>query len=94
MHEETVMSDDAPATSTDPAMDEEPFAVPATMSPQQRRQEIAAFLARGVLRLRRSASPSPSAGGSRLFRTSDNFSESREDCLDEGAKPVPHVAAR
>ncbi len=34
---------------------EEPFADPAGMTPQQRRQEIAAILARGALRLRQNA---------------------------------------
>lgn len=38
---------------------EECFAEPATMTPHQRLQEIAAILARGVLRLRQAAQASP-----------------------------------
>ena len=63
---------------------------PAVMTPSQRRREIAAILARGVLRLRQAASTSPSSGQS---RTVEKASESRRDCLDEGAKTSPHVPA-
>ena len=62
---------------------EEPIADPAMMTPQQRRQEIAAILARGVLRLRRVAQTST---GSRSSRTSENSSEQRHNGLDEGQK--------
>jgi len=61
---------------------EEPIAAPATMTPQQRRHEIAAILARGVLRLRQAAQASP---GSRSSRTPENLSRHRQNGLDEGA---------
>jgi hypothetical protein len=70
---------------------DEPFADPAAMTPQQRRKEIAAILARGVLRLRQAAQASP---GSRPSRTSANIAELRKDRLDEGAETSPHVLAR
>ena len=64
---------------------------PAVMTPSQRRQEIAAILAKGVLRLRQTAQASP---GSRSSRTVEKVSEFRRDCLDEGAETSPHVLAR
>jgi len=64
---------------------------PATMTPQQRRQEIAAILARGVLRLRQAAQTS---AGSRSSRTVENLSKQRQNGLDEGARTSPHVLAR
>ena len=70
---------------------EEPTADPATMTPQQRRHEIAAILARGVLRLRQAAQASP---GSRSSRTPENLSKQRQNGLDEGAETSPHVLAR
>ena len=70
---------------------EEPIADPATMTPQQRRYEIAAILARGVLRLRQAAQASP---GSRSSRTPENLSKQRQNGLDEGAETSPHVLAR
>jgi hypothetical protein len=69
----------------------EPFADPATMTPQQRHHEIAAILARGVLRLRQAAQASP---GSRSSRTPENLSKQRQNGLDEGAETSPHVLAR
>lgn len=51
---------------------EEPVAAPrnpAAMTPHKRRQEIAAILARGVLRLRQAAQTCP---GSRSSRTPEN----------------------
>ena len=48
---------------------EEPFADPAAMTPHERRREIAAILARGVLRLRQAAQTCP---GSRFSRTPEN----------------------
>jgi len=63
---------------------------PAAMTPPQRRQEIAAILARGVLRLRQAAQTS---SGSRSSRTVENLSEQRQNGLDEGAKTSPHVPA-
>lgn len=76
---------------------EEPIADPrnpAAMTPQQRRQEIAAILARGVLRLRQAAQASPGSGGSRSSRTAENLSKQRQNGLDEGAEMSPHVLAR
>ena len=64
---------------------------PAVMTPQQRRQEIAAILARGVLRLRQAAQASP---GSRPSRTVERVSEFPRDCLDEGAETSPHALTR
>ena len=64
---------------------------PAKMTPQQRRHEIAAILARGVLRLRQAAQTSP---GSRSSRTVENLSKQRQNGLDEGARTSPHVLAR
>ena len=70
---------------------EEPFADPATMTPSQRRREIAAILAKGVLRLRQAAQASH---GSRSSRTPKNPSKQRQNGLDEGAETSPHVLAR
>ncbi len=64
---------------------------PAVMTTAQRRQEIAAILAKGVLRLRQTAQTSP---GSRSSRTVEKDSELRPDCLDEGAETSPHALAR
>ncbi len=63
---------------------------PAAMTPSQRRCEIAAILARGVLRLRQCRE---NPHGSDPFRTPEKASESGRDCLDEGAKTSPHVPA-
>ena len=63
---------------------------PATMTPPQRRREIATLLARGVLRLRQCRE---NTHDSRPFRTARKASESGQDCLDEGAKTSPHVPA-
>ncbi len=61
------------------------------MTPQQRRQEIASILARGVLRLRQTARTSP---GSRSSRTPENLSEQRQNGLYEAAETSPHVLPR
>ena len=61
---------------------------PAAMTPDQRRHEVAAILARGVLRLRRSAENAP---GSRPSRTPDKSSNFRREALDEGARTSLHV---
>ena len=63
---------------------------PAKMTPDQRRREVAAILARGVLRLRQCAKTSPVSGES---RTPEKASKSFRDCLDEGTKTSPHVPA-
>ncbi len=64
---------------------------PAAMTPEQRRREIAAILARGVLRLRKTA---PMPPGSRPSRASENLAEQRRNGLDEGPERSPHVLAR
>jgi len=63
---------------------------PAVMTPPQRRREIAAILARGVLRLRQCRE---NTHDSRPSRTARKASESGRDCLDEGAETSPHVPA-
>ncbi len=62
----------------------------AEMTPPQRRREVAAILARGVLRLRQCNKIPP---GSNPFRTPEKASESDRDCLDGGARTSPHVPA-
>jgi hypothetical protein len=61
---------------------------PAAMTPEERRQEIAAILARGVLRLRQSAE---NAHGSRPSRTPEESSNFRREALDEGPRTSLHV---
>ena len=61
---------------------------PAAMTPDERRREVAAILAKGVLRLRRSAENAP---GSSLSRTPENTSKSGREALDEGARTSLHV---
>jgi len=73
---------------------EEPLADPrnpAAMTPHERCQEIAAILARGVLRLRQTGQ---TCLGSRSFRTPENPAKQRQNGLDEGAETSPHVLAR
>lgn len=70
---------------------EEPIADPAAMTPHERRPEIAAILAKGVLRLRQATQASP---GSRSSRTPENLSKQGQNVLDEGAETSPHVLAR
>ncbi len=67
---------------------EEPLVDPAAMTPAQRRREIAAILARGVLRLRNPAQTSPGLGSS---RTAEESAESREKGLDVGPTTRPHA---
>ncbi len=66
------------------------FDDPATLTPAQRRHEIAALLARGVLRLSTCARSSPASAESRARQ---DFSESRENCLDLSATSSPHGLA-
>ena len=66
---------------------------PAEMTPPQRRREIAAILARGVLRLRQCNEIPPGSDPSRTVEPPEKASESGRDCLDEGAKTSPHVPA-
>lgn len=63
---------------------------PAEMTPSQRRCEIAAILAGGVLRLRqcRETRPAPD-----VPRTAEKDSKSAESGLDEVAASSPHVLA-
>jgi hypothetical protein len=63
---------------------------PADMTPDQRRQEIAAILARGVLRLPRSGERSPISDRSPMPQKT---SESSQNCLDEFATSSPDVTA-
>ena len=63
---------------------------PAAMTPSERHHEIAAILARGVLRLCQCREKPPGSGES---RTVEKTSESRRDCLDEGAESSPHGLA-
>lgn len=64
---------------------------PAAMTPHERRQEIAASLARGVFRLRQTGQ---TCLGSRSSRTAEESAESRENGLDDGPKTSPHALAR
>jgi len=63
---------------------------PADLPPAQRRHEIAAILARGVLRLRSCAKTSPASGESRM---AEKAPESGRDCLEGGATSSPHGPA-
>ena len=60
----------------------------ADLPPIERRQAVAAVLARGVLRLRPTARASP---GSAEFRPPEKVSESRRNCLEGGAASRPHL---
>ena len=70
---------------------EEPIADPAAMTPSQRRREIAAILARGVLRLRLAGQTCP---GSRSPGAPEKASEFGQDGLDQGCQTSPHVLVR
>lgn len=63
---------------------------PAEMTQDQRRLEVAAILARGVLRLRRCVKASPVSDE---FPMPEKISEFDQDCLDEFATSSPHVPA-
>ena len=60
---------------------------PAVMTPSQRRREIAAILARGVLRLRQCRTNPPSSA---LSDTVKKAFESPRNCLAAGPKTSPH----
>ena len=62
---------------------------PAEMTPSQRRREIAALLARGVLRLRQCAPVSTDSGES---RPGEKVSEAGPTRLDESPALSPYVA--
>ena len=66
------------------------FDDPAAMTPDQRRREIAAILARGVLRMRNCAQTGPVSGETRGGQESP---ESLQNCLDPSATSSPHVLA-
>jgi hypothetical protein len=70
---------------------DEPFADPAAMTSHERRREIAAILARGVLRLRQAGQTCP---GSCFSRTPENSAKQRQHGLDVGRRTSPHVPAR
>jgi hypothetical protein len=61
---------------------------PAAMTPSQRRREIAAILARGVLRLRQCGKTSAGSGES---RAPEEASESDRNCLERDATSSPPV---
>jgi hypothetical protein len=65
---------------------------PAAMTPHERRQEIGAILAWGVLRLRRAAQASPESGGSSSSRTPENPAKQRQNGLDGGGQNEPSCA--
>ena len=60
----------------------------ADLTPDERRQEVAAILARGVLRMRPGALASADSG---LSRPAEKLSESRRNCLEGGATSRPHL---
>ena len=66
------------------------FDDPAAMTPEQRRREIAAIFARGVLRLSTDPRSSPVLGES---PTRQESSKSLQNCLDPSATSSPHVLA-
>ena len=66
------------------------FDDPATLTPAQRRHEIAAILARGILRLSTCARSDPVLAESHVRQDS---SESGENCLDLSAPSSPHGLA-
>jgi len=62
---------------------------PFELTPQERRLEVAAIFARGVLRLRQCSPTLPRQDHASAAGISP---ESRRDCLDEGPKTGPHVS--
>ena len=66
---------------------------PATITPSQRRREVAIILARGVLRLRQCRENTPDSRPSRIAETPEESSQSGQDRLDQGARTSPHVPA-
>ena len=75
-----------PPTAGEPPMTDDD---PASMTPEQRRQEVAAILARGVLRLRRCVNRSPAVLDGN--RTPEKDSENAEIQLDNEAAIRLHV---
>ena len=76
---------DPPTAGEPPLADDDP----ASMTPEQRRQEVAAILARGVLRLRRCVNRSPAV----LYEnwTPKKDSQNAENQLDNPAPLRLHV---
>ena len=70
---------------------EELFDDPAALTPAQRRREIAAILARGVLRLHQTGHE---RSGLRFSGTVEESAESRGKGLDEWAGISPHALVR
>ena len=68
----------------------DPTRAPATMTRDQRRQEIAAILARGVLRLRRNARNGPVSCPD---CPPEELSEFRREALEVGQGTSLHVTA-
>lgn len=64
---------------------------PAAMPPSERRREVAAILAKGVLRLRQCRENPPDSQPSRALEKPLEFSPNR---LDSGTKTSPRVPAR
>ena len=58
------------------------------LTPAERRREIAAILARGVLRLRPGVHTSPGTGE---FRPPKKVSKSRRNCLEGVGTSSPHL---
>lgn len=61
---------------------------PAHLTPEERRRQIAAILARGVLRLHSSGQLPPHSAAS---TPSDNSSKFRQKALEVSAPPSPHA---
>lgn len=61
---------------------------PAHLTPDERRRQVAAILARGVLRLRSSGHLPPHSAES---TPADNSSKSRQKALEVSAPPSPHA---
>ena len=67
------------------------FDDPASLTPDQRRREIAAILAKGVLRLRSCAKTAPVSGEPPAY--CQKSWESLDNCLDLSATSSPHDPA-
>ena len=65
----------------------------APHSPEERRREVAAILAAGILRLRTPLQCIPEPESNSPESMSEKLSESRRNCLDVSASPRPHVSA-
>ncbi len=70
---------------------DESFDDPTAMTPEQRRQEMAAILARGVLRLRQARLP---VSNSQSGRTAESTTKSLQNGLAKSAESRLHVSTR